>query len=180
MFGWRPAARWIRGDPSEARDAIATASPIVPRLIRASGKLQDCEADQSRFPDMPCPQSTDTLSPLQPQYPLRLRPCPSHGCSHRFLQVRCDAASLGVPCTNCVAFQIECRIPTPRRKKVPSTAAQSKDSDRYIRRPGNPFDLGATSEAGGPPSSASRATAWSLGGLSYSARAPHLLTVILT
>ncbi|KAL3436385.1 fungal-specific transcription factor domain-containing protein [Aspergillus tetrazonus] len=32
-------------------------------------------------------------------------------------KVRCDAASLGVPCTNCVAFSIECRIPTPKRKK---------------------------------------------------------------
>ncbi|CAP71515.1 uncharacterized protein PODANS_6_1270, partial [Podospora anserina S mat+] len=44
-------------------------------------------------------------------------------------KVRCDAASLGVPCTNCVAFQIECRIPTPKRKKVASSIAQSKDSD---------------------------------------------------
>ncbi|KAF7122435.1 hypothetical protein CNMCM5793_000460 [Aspergillus hiratsukae] len=34
-----------------------------------------------------------------------------------FEQVRCDAASLGVPCTNCVAFSIECKIPTPKRKK---------------------------------------------------------------
>ncbi|KAH8690877.1 cutinase transcription factor 1 alpha [Talaromyces proteolyticus] len=33
-------------------------------------------------------------------------------------KVRCDAASLGVPCTNCVAFAIECRIPTPKRKKT--------------------------------------------------------------
>ncbi|KAK3353484.1 fungal-specific transcription factor domain-containing protein [Lasiosphaeria hispida] len=44
-------------------------------------------------------------------------------------KVRCDAASLGVPCTNCVAFQIECRIPTPKRKKTQGTTAQSKDSD---------------------------------------------------
>ena len=43
-------------------------------------------------------------------------------------QVRCDAASLGVPCTNCVAFQIECRIPPPKRKKTHNTS-QSKDSD---------------------------------------------------
>ncbi|KAJ3477948.1 hypothetical protein NLG97_g8703 [Lecanicillium saksenae] len=44
--------------------------------------------------------------------------------------VRCDAASLGVPCTNCVAFQIECRIPTPKRKKAQSNAGQTgKDSD---------------------------------------------------
>ncbi|UKZ46900.1 Cutinase transcription factor 1 alpha [Trichoderma virens] len=45
-------------------------------------------------------------------------------------KVRCDAASLGVPCTNCVAFQIECRIPTPKRKKTQATGTQAgKDSD---------------------------------------------------
>ncbi|RAL66610.1 hypothetical protein DID88_006300 [Monilinia fructigena] len=43
-------------------------------------------------------------------------------------KVRCDAASLGVPCTNCVAFSIECKIPTPKRKK---TNGKIKDSDRY-------------------------------------------------
>ncbi|KAK4083186.1 transcriptional regulator family: Fungal Specific TF [Purpureocillium lilacinum] len=48
----------------------------------------------------------------------------------RACEVRCDAASLGVPCTNCVAFQIECRIPTPKRKKQSSTPGQNtKDSD---------------------------------------------------
>ncbi|KAF3811492.1 Cutinase transcription factor 1 alpha [Colletotrichum gloeosporioides] len=47
----------------------------------------------------------------------------------RACEVRCDAASLGVPCTNCVAFQIECRIPTPKRKKT-TNAGTSKDSDR--------------------------------------------------
>ncbi|KAH8751998.1 fungal-specific transcription factor domain-containing protein [Diaporthe sp. PMI_573] len=41
---------------------------------------------------------------------------------------RCDAASLGVPCTNCVAFQIECKIPTPKRKKT-QTASTTRDSD---------------------------------------------------
>ncbi|KAI6776102.1 hypothetical protein HG530_000047 [Fusarium avenaceum] len=44
--------------------------------------------------------------------------------------VRCDAASLGVPCTNCVAFQIECRIPNPKRKKTQGSGSQTnKDSD---------------------------------------------------
>ncbi|KAF6224858.1 hypothetical protein HO133_010052 [Letharia lupina] len=41
-------------------------------------------------------------------------------------KVRCDAASLGVPCTNCVAFSIECKIPAPKRKK---TIGKSRDSD---------------------------------------------------
>ncbi|KAI5275038.1 hypothetical protein E4T47_01844 [Aureobasidium subglaciale] len=44
-------------------------------------------------------------------------------------KVRCDAASLGVPCTNCVAFNIECRIPSPKRKKTSSK--QQKESNRY-------------------------------------------------
>ncbi|KAI0387610.1 fungal-specific transcription factor domain-containing protein [Hypomontagnella monticulosa] len=43
-------------------------------------------------------------------------------------KVRCDAASLGVPCTNCVAFQIECKIPQPKRKKT-TQASTAKDSD---------------------------------------------------
>ncbi|KAF2275596.1 uncharacterized protein EI97DRAFT_434006 [Westerdykella ornata] len=41
-------------------------------------------------------------------------------------KVRCDAASLGVPCTNCTAFAIECRIPAPKRKK---TQARLKDEN---------------------------------------------------
>lgn len=45
------------------------------------------------------------------------------------MQVRCDAASLGVPCTNCVAFSIECRIPTPKRKK---NQAKAKDGSGYV------------------------------------------------
>ncbi|KAI7369106.1 hypothetical protein KC354_g2171 [Hortaea werneckii] len=59
-------------------------------------------------------------------------------------KVRCDAASLGVclppppsfllelfidlfkiPCTNCTAFGIECKIPTPKRKKT----SNKKDTD---------------------------------------------------
>ncbi|KAI1142233.1 fungal-specific transcription factor domain-containing protein [Hypoxylon sp. FL0543] len=45
-------------------------------------------------------------------------------------KVRCDAASLGVPCTNCVAFQIECKIPQPKRKKTQANATKDSDSDR--------------------------------------------------
>ena len=41
--------------------------------------------------------------------------------------MRCDAASLGVPCTNCVAFSIECKIPAPKRKK---SQAAKRESDR--------------------------------------------------
>lgn len=49
-----------------------------------------------------------------------------------FEQVRCDAASLGVPCTNCVAFSIECKIPTPKRKK---NQTKLKDTNSgYVKR----------------------------------------------
>lgn len=59
------------------------------------------------------------------------------GCVVRYvrltlLQVRCDAASLGVPCTNCVAFSIECKIPTPKRKKTQIAGTGKKDSDRLV------------------------------------------------
>jgi hypothetical protein len=50
-------------------------------------------------------------------------------------QVRCDAASLGVPCTNCVAFAIECRIPTPKRKK--NQQPRNKDNNGYVAAKGN-------------------------------------------
>ncbi|BDD56037.1 Cutinase transcription factor 1 alpha [Monascus purpureus] len=50
-------------------------------------------------------------------------------------KVRCDAASLGVPCTNCVAFSIECRIPTPKRKKN-----QAKAKEANVKEPGDVFE----------------------------------------
>ncbi|KAI1876830.1 uncharacterized protein JN550_000902 [Neoarthrinium moseri] len=48
----------------------------------------------------------------------------------RACEVRCDAASLGVPCTNCVAFQIECKIPAPKRKKPNGASGRDSDSER--------------------------------------------------
>jgi len=36
-----------------------------------------------------------------------------------------------VPCTNCVAFSIECKIPVPKRKKTAGSAGKVKDTDRY-------------------------------------------------
>ncbi|QIX01208.1 hypothetical protein AMS68_006725 [Peltaster fructicola] len=48
-------------------------------------------------------------------------------------KVRCDAASLGVPCTNCVAFQIECKIPTPKRKKTSGKKeSDSEQAESYV------------------------------------------------
>ncbi|KAI1083586.1 fungal-specific transcription factor domain-containing protein [Whalleya microplaca] len=48
----------------------------------------------------------------------------------RACEVRCDAASLGVPCTNCVAFDVECKIPQPKRKKAQGSTTKDSDSDR--------------------------------------------------
>jgi len=56
-------------------DRLAYRASAHPR----AGYLEHRKADQSPFPDMPCPQSTDTLSLLQPQihpnYVLRARSC---------------------------------------------------------------------------------------------------------
>ncbi|TVY29484.1 Cutinase transcription factor 1 alpha [Lachnellula hyalina] len=73
-------------------------------------------------------------------------PCYPQTCHAR--KVRCDAASLGVPCTNCVAFSIECRIPTPKRKKT-AVAGKAKDSDS---------DRGDTIEDGRSPGNDSPTT----------------------
>ncbi|KAM5370533.1 hypothetical protein ACJZ2D_008466 [Fusarium nematophilum] len=73
-------------------------------------------------PALPAPNSSISASAAQMSF---RRQRASRAC-----EVRCDAASLGVPCTNCVAFQIECRIPTPKRKKTQGAGNQtSKDSD---------------------------------------------------
>ncbi|KAI9824032.1 MAG: Transcriptional activator of fatty acid utilization [Thelocarpon impressellum] len=73
----------------------------------------------------PLPTSTAAPNSQTPGHPSFRRQRASRACEC-LGQVRCDAASLGVPCTNCVAFSIECRIPTPKRKK---TQGKSKDSD---------------------------------------------------
>ncbi|KAJ4202392.1 Transcriptional activator of fatty acid utilization [Fusarium solani] len=44
-------------------------------------------------------------------------------------KVRCDATRLGVPCTNCAAFNIECRIPTPKPKKAKGVSNQPKNAN---------------------------------------------------
>ncbi|KAG6015658.1 Cutinase transcription factor 1 alpha [Claviceps pusilla] len=67
-------------------------------------------------------------------------------------KVRCDAASLGVPCTNCVAFQIECRIPTPKRKK-PQNAGSQTNRDSDSEREGTDDRINQT-----PPASSSAAS----------------------
>ncbi|MCJ1260330.1 Transcriptional activator of fatty acid utilization [Lobaria immixta] len=67
------------------------------------------------------PNTTAAPNSQTPGHPSFRRQRASRAC-----EVRCDAASLGVPCTNCVAFSIECKIPAPKRKK---TQGRLKDSD---------------------------------------------------
>ncbi|KAJ4523170.1 Transcriptional activator of fatty acid utilization [Exophiala dermatitidis] len=56
-------------------------------------------------------------------------------------KVRCDAASLGVPCTNCVAFSIECRIPIPKRKRASTARAKEEGSETGdSQQPATPTD----------------------------------------
>ncbi|KAJ5167644.1 Cutinase transcription factor 1 alpha [Penicillium canariense] len=91
--------------------------------------------------------STTTESRTEPPAPNQPSPAPSAAgstgtsgitkdfnlvqtCHSR--KVRCDAASLGVPCTNCVAFSIECKIPSPKRKK---TSTKGKDDSQYADSP---------------------------------------------
>ena len=77
-------------------------------------KLADMSCAQGMWPSF-----SRNIAPLEILQKLtRLRP-----------QVRCDAASLGVPCTNCVAFAIECKIPVPKRKKTSNS--RTKDEERY-------------------------------------------------
>ncbi|KAF2141525.1 uncharacterized protein K452DRAFT_319116 [Aplosporella prunicola CBS 121167] len=80
----------------------------------------------------PAIQPTPSAAPQNqsPGHPSFRRQRASRACETcHARKVRCDAASLGVPCTNCTAFAIECRIPTPKRKKT-TTKAKDTDSDR--------------------------------------------------
>ncbi|KAF8855248.1 hypothetical protein BDZ45DRAFT_507450 [Acephala macrosclerotiorum] len=78
------------------------------------------------------PPSTNPMPPNQQAgHPSFRRQRASRACETcHARKVRCDAASLGVPCTNCVAFSIECKIPTPKRKKTAAGKAKDSDSDR--------------------------------------------------
>lgn len=79
--------------------------------------------------DLPCTQS-----------PLRCRQLGRY-VAHNSLRRDCARRSTincesiqtnirtSVPCTNCTAFGIECRIPTPKRKK---TASGKKEGEAYV------------------------------------------------
>ncbi|KAG4415367.1 Cutinase transcription factor 1 alpha [Cadophora malorum] len=86
----------------------------------------------SAAPSSNAPQGSNPMPNSQtPGHPSFRRQRASRACETcHARKVRCDAASLGVPCTNCVAFSIECKIPTPKRKKTATGKAKDSDSDR--------------------------------------------------
>lgn len=72
--------------------------------------------------------------------------------------MRCDAASLGVPCTNCVAFAIECRIPTPKRKRQARVKAAPDEPAANGAREATRRLSTATATTAPPPPPSSLAT----------------------
>ncbi|TID23495.1 cutinase transcription factor 1 alpha [Venturia nashicola] len=77
--------------------------------------------------ESPADKTTPASAAQQPGHASFRRQRASRACETcHARKVRCDAASLGVPCTNCTAFGVECRIPTPKRKK---TASGKKEGD---------------------------------------------------
>ncbi|KAL1638148.1 Transcriptional activator of fatty acid utilization [Diplodia intermedia] len=70
-------------------------------------------AQEGSFMAMAAPAASNGAQPAPSQ------PSGSQSSTHPSFR------SLGVPCTNCTAFAIECRIPTPKRKKT----ANKKDTD---------------------------------------------------
>ncbi|PGH15049.1 hypothetical protein AJ80_05674 [Polytolypa hystricis UAMH7299] len=83
---------------------------MAAREASATASATDGETSKTTTSDNnPTQSAPSTQTPGHPSF---RRQRASRAC-----EVRCDAASLGVPCTNCVAFSIECKIPTPKRKK---------------------------------------------------------------
>ncbi|CVL01866.1 related to cutinase transcription factor 1 beta [Fusarium proliferatum] len=97
-------------------------------MSSGSGTPQAQPDSQSSAPAPPAPSTLTSTSAGGVSFRRQRASRACETCHAR--KVRCDAASLGVPCTNCVAFQIECRIPNPKRKKTQGSGSQTnKDSD---------------------------------------------------
>ncbi|KAI5868608.1 fungal-specific transcription factor domain-containing protein [Durotheca rogersii] len=103
------------------------ARPQPPQHLNSPSQSTPASTSSRNTP--PAPGSTSTQN-SQGQMSFR-RQRASRACETcHARKVRCDAASLGVPCTNCVAFQIECKIPQPKRKKAQTSTTKDSDSDR--------------------------------------------------
>ncbi|KAH8729101.1 fungal-specific transcription factor domain-containing protein [Phaeosphaeriaceae sp. PMI808] len=82
-------------------------------------------------PGSGAPLSPSASQSVPPGHPSFRRQRASRACETcHARKVRCDAASLGIPCTNCTAFSIECRIPAPKRKKTTTTRTKEEPSER--------------------------------------------------
>ncbi|KAH9439122.1 Cutinase transcription factor 1 alpha [Pyricularia oryzae] len=118
----------------------ATAPAPAPASQANNGAKEQTQGPQadSQVKTSGSPATANSNIPTnQPGHPSFRRQRASRACETcHARKVRCDAASLGIPCTNCVAFQIECRIPSPKRKKTHATqsATQSRDSDSERER----------------------------------------------
>ncbi|KAF2261505.1 hypothetical protein CC78DRAFT_470225 [Lojkania enalia] len=115
---WPPQARllsrWLRIPPATRRRTFLTA---------ASARVHP-----PQDPDLAL--LTPSRPSQQPGHMSFRRQRASRACETcHARKVRCDAASLGVPCTNCTAFGIECRIPTPKRKKAAGAKTKEGESD---------------------------------------------------
>ncbi|KAI0615291.1 cutinase transcription factor 1 alpha [Pyrenophora tritici-repentis] len=96
---------------------MANAAPTAPPPLAAQ-------------PSIGTPPSASSQS-VPPGHPSFRRQRASRACETcHARKVRCDAASLGIPCTNCTAFGIECRIPQPKRKKTQTARAKDVESER--------------------------------------------------
>ncbi|KAL1305076.1 hypothetical protein AAFC00_002010 [Neodothiora populina] len=119
-------------------NSTAPGSMSAPQLPSTSQSIPP--SSQTDAPTSSAAQDGASTKPTLPPMQHQTNPAPpSQQAGHasfrrqrasRACEVRCDAASLGVPCTNCVAFSIECKIPTPKRKKTGAAKAKDSDSDR--------------------------------------------------
>ncbi|KLU85986.1 cutinase transcription factor 1 alpha [Magnaporthiopsis poae ATCC 64411] len=113
----------------EEQESSAAAAAAVPPQAPTGQAPGDAQSQTSQSPS--APSSSVNIPTNNPSHPSFRRQRASRACETcHARKVRCDAASLGVPCTNCVAFQIECRIPSPKRKKAQPAATQSQTQSR--------------------------------------------------
>ncbi|KAI1619064.1 transcriptional regulatory protein [Exophiala viscosa] len=99
-------------DPSPQSEAQSSSTP-------AQGQASNLQPGTTKAPD--------NQTPGHPSFRRQRASRACETCHAR--KVRCDAASLGVPCTNCVAFSIECRIPVPKRKRASTARAKDEESE---------------------------------------------------
>ncbi|KAL8401287.1 hypothetical protein RB596_008192 [Gaeumannomyces avenae] len=122
--------------PTAATTTAAAPAQVPAAPAPTTQAPADAQSQASQSPSAPSSINIPTNNPSHPSFRRQRASRACETCHAR--KVRCDAASLGVPCTNCVAFQIECRIPSPKRKKAqPATAqsqTQSRDSDSERER----------------------------------------------